>query len=35
MFVADAEEKANVICGNITTANAKVYVVDAVMLPQM
>ena len=35
MFVADAEEKANVICGNIQTANATVYVVDTVMMPQM
>jgi uncharacterized surface protein with fasciclin (FAS1) repeats len=33
MFTADAEEKANIICGNITTANAKVYVVDTVMMP--
>jgi uncharacterized surface protein with fasciclin (FAS1) repeats len=35
MFTADAEEQANIICGNIQTANATVYVVDAVMLPQM
>jgi uncharacterized surface protein with fasciclin (FAS1) repeats len=35
MFTADAEEQANVICGNIQTANATVYVIDAVMLPQM
>lgn len=34
-FVADAEEKANIICGNIKTANATVYVVDSVMMPQM
>lgn len=34
-FTADAEEMANVICGNITTANAKVYVIDTVMMPQM
>jgi uncharacterized surface protein with fasciclin (FAS1) repeats len=33
MFTADAEEKANIICGNITTANAKVYVVDTLMMP--
>ncbi|PUA81354.1 fasciclin domain-containing protein [Nocardioides currus] len=35
MFTADSEEKANIICGNITTANAKVYVIDTVMMPQM
>ena len=35
MFTADAEEQANVICGNIQTANATVYVIDSVMLPQM
>ena len=34
-FTADSEEMANVICGNITTANAKVYVIDTVMMPQM
>ena len=34
-FTADAEEKANIICGNIQTANATVYVVDTVMMPQM
>ena len=34
-FVADTEEQANVICGNIQTANATVYVVDTVMMPQM
>jgi uncharacterized surface protein with fasciclin (FAS1) repeats len=34
-FTADAEEQANVICGNITTANATVYVVDTVMMPKM
>ena len=33
-FTADAEEMANVICGNIQTANATVYVVDTVMMPQ-
>ena len=33
MFTADAEEKANIICGNIQTANATVYVVDTVMMP--
>jgi uncharacterized surface protein with fasciclin (FAS1) repeats len=33
MFTADAEEQANIICGNIQTANATVYVVDAVMMP--
>ncbi|QIK75044.1 fasciclin domain-containing protein [Nocardioides piscis] len=35
MFTADTEEAANVICGNISTANAKVYVIDTVMMPQM
>ncbi|WP_310529564.1 fasciclin domain-containing protein [Nocardioides sp.] len=35
MFTADSEEKANIICGNIKTANATVYVVDTVMMPQM
>jgi uncharacterized surface protein with fasciclin (FAS1) repeats len=35
MFTADAEEKANIICGNIPTANATVYVVDTVMMPKM
>lgn len=35
MFTADAEEQANIICGNIQTANATVYVVDTVMMPQM
>lgn len=35
MFTADAEEKANIICGNIQTANATVYVIDTVMMPQM
>ena len=35
MFTADTEEKANVICGNIQTANATVYVIDTVMMPQM
>jgi uncharacterized surface protein with fasciclin (FAS1) repeats len=34
-FTADGEEKANIICGNIQTANATVYVVDTVMMPQM
>lgn len=34
-FTADAEEKATVICGNIPTANATVYVVDTVMMPAM
>ena len=34
-FTADAEEKANIICGNIQTANATVYVIDTVMMPQM
>ncbi|MEO5662099.1 MAG: fasciclin domain-containing protein [Nocardioides sp.] len=34
-FTADSEEMANIICGNITTANAKVYVIDTVMMPQM
>ena len=34
-FTADAEEKANIICGNIPTANATVYVIDTVMMPQM
>lgn len=34
-FTADTEEKAQVICGNIQTANATVYVVDTVMMPQM
>lgn len=34
-FTADAEEKASIICGNIPTANATVYVVDTVMMPQM
>jgi uncharacterized surface protein with fasciclin (FAS1) repeats len=34
-FTADAEENANVICGNIQTANATVYVIDTVMMPQM
>ena len=33
MFTADAEEQANIICGNIQTANATVYVVDTVMMP--
>ena len=32
-FTADAEEQAKVICGNIQTANATVYVVDTVMMP--
>ena len=32
---ADKEEKANIICGNIQTANATVYVIDTVMMPQM
>lgn len=35
MFTADAEEKANIICGNIPTANATVYVIDTVMMPKM
>jgi uncharacterized surface protein with fasciclin (FAS1) repeats len=35
MFTADAEEKASIICGNIPTANATVYVIDTVMMPQM
>jgi uncharacterized surface protein with fasciclin (FAS1) repeats len=35
MFTADAEEQAKVVCGNVQTANATVYVIDAVMLPQM
>ena len=35
MFTADAEEQANIICGNIQTANATVYVIDTVMMPQM
>jgi uncharacterized surface protein with fasciclin (FAS1) repeats len=35
MFTADAEEKATIICGNIPTANATVYVVDTVMMPKM
>lgn len=34
-FTADKEEKANIICGNIQTANATVYVIDTVMMPQM
>lgn len=34
-FTADAEEKATIICGNIPTANATVYVIDTVMMPQM
>jgi uncharacterized surface protein with fasciclin (FAS1) repeats len=34
-FTADAEEKASIICGNIPTANATVYVIDTVMMPQM
>lgn len=34
-FVADSEEQAAVICGNIQTANATVYVIDTVMMPQM
>ena len=34
-FTVDAEEQANVICGNIQTANATVYVIDTVMMPQM
>lgn len=33
-FTADAEEMANVVCGNVQTANATVYVIDTVMLPQ-
>jgi uncharacterized surface protein with fasciclin (FAS1) repeats len=33
MFTADAEEQANIICGNIQTANATVYVIDTVMMP--
>ena len=33
MFTADTEEQANIICGNIQTANATVYVVDTVMMP--
>jgi uncharacterized surface protein with fasciclin (FAS1) repeats len=35
MFTADAEEQAKIICGNIQTANATVYVIDTVMMPQM
>jgi uncharacterized surface protein with fasciclin (FAS1) repeats len=35
MFTADAEEQAKIICGNIPTANATVYVIDTVMMPQM
>ncbi len=35
MFTADTEEKASIICGNIPTANATVYVIDTVMMPQM
>jgi uncharacterized surface protein with fasciclin (FAS1) repeats len=34
-FTADAQEQASVICGNIQTANATVYVVDTVMMPKM
>ena len=34
-FTADKEEQANIICGNIQTANATVYVIDTVMMPQM
>ncbi len=33
MFTVDSEEQANVICGNIETANAKVYVIDTVLMP--
>lgn len=33
MFMVDAEEQANVICGNIPTANATVYVIDTVLMP--
>lgn len=32
-FTADTEERAEIICGNIPTANATVYVVDTVMMP--
>ena len=32
-FTADTEERAEIICGNIQTANATVYVVDTVMMP--
>jgi uncharacterized surface protein with fasciclin (FAS1) repeats len=35
MFTADAEEQAKIICGGIQTANATVYVIDTVMMPQM
>lgn len=28
-------EKASVLCGNIPTANAKVYVIDTVLMPEM
>ena len=31
--VDDGTEMANVICGNIPTANATVYVIDSVLMP--
>ncbi len=34
-FTADTEEQAKIICGNIPTANATVYVIDTVMMPTM
>lgn len=34
-FTADAEEMATVVCGNVQTANATVYVIDTVMMPQV
>jgi uncharacterized surface protein with fasciclin (FAS1) repeats len=32
MFTA-GKENANVVCGNVTTANATVYIVDSVLMP--
>jgi uncharacterized surface protein with fasciclin (FAS1) repeats len=32
-FTADTEERAEIICGNIPTANATVYVIDSVLMP--
>ena len=28
-------EKAAVVCGNVQTANATVYIIDSVLLPKM
>jgi uncharacterized surface protein with fasciclin (FAS1) repeats len=32
---ANGGEEANVVCGNVQTANANVYVIDSVLMPEM